>query len=157
MVDFLLDANVFITAHRDYYPSDRVPQFWDWLAKCAADDKIGVPYPIWKEIHDVYPVLSDWLNEVEDDFLIADADADGAVGEILDMYAEDLSEEEVFKIGADSFLVSYSEKIGCTVVTKEVSKITKTRANRHLPDICDERGVKWINDHELIRILDFKA
>ena len=28
---FLIDANVLIRAHEDYYPIDRVPQFWRWL------------------------------------------------------------------------------------------------------------------------------
>ena len=28
---YLLDANVFIDANRDYYPLDRFPEFWDWL------------------------------------------------------------------------------------------------------------------------------
>ncbi|GGZ45395.1 DUF4411 family protein [Asticcacaulis endophyticus] len=28
---YLLDANVLMTAHDNYYPLDTVPQFWDWL------------------------------------------------------------------------------------------------------------------------------
>ena len=28
----LLDANVLIDANRDYYPIERVPEFWEWLA-----------------------------------------------------------------------------------------------------------------------------
>lgn len=28
---YLLDANVLIDANRDYYPLDRVPEFWEWL------------------------------------------------------------------------------------------------------------------------------
>ncbi|MBT3884724.1 MAG: DUF4411 family protein, partial [Rhodospirillaceae bacterium] len=31
----LLDANVFISAQRDYYPLDRVPEYWEWLAHHA--------------------------------------------------------------------------------------------------------------------------
>lgn len=29
----LLDANVLIGAHNDYYPIDRMPQFWEWLTR----------------------------------------------------------------------------------------------------------------------------
>ena len=32
---YVLDANVFIDANRDYYPIERVPEFWDWLAEMA--------------------------------------------------------------------------------------------------------------------------
>ena len=28
---YLLDANVLITANRDYYSVKRVPEFWAWL------------------------------------------------------------------------------------------------------------------------------
>jgi len=28
---YLLDANTLIDAKRDYYPIDRVPEFWSWL------------------------------------------------------------------------------------------------------------------------------
>ncbi len=29
MTLYLVDANVLIRAHEDYYPLDRIPQFWD--------------------------------------------------------------------------------------------------------------------------------
>ena len=32
---YLLDANVLIDADRDYYPIDRVPEFWNRLAVMA--------------------------------------------------------------------------------------------------------------------------
>ncbi len=28
---YLLDANTLIDAKRDYYPIDRIPEFWEWL------------------------------------------------------------------------------------------------------------------------------
>lgn len=28
---YLLDSSVLIDANRDYYPLERVPQFWGWL------------------------------------------------------------------------------------------------------------------------------
>ena len=31
MTLYLMDANVLIRAHADYYPLDRLPQFWAWL------------------------------------------------------------------------------------------------------------------------------
>lgn len=32
---YLLDANVIIDANRDYYPLERVPEFWAWLVDCG--------------------------------------------------------------------------------------------------------------------------
>ena len=47
---YLLDANVFIYAQRDYYPPERVPEYWSWLAHQADIENIKVPAPIWDEI-----------------------------------------------------------------------------------------------------------
>ena len=47
---YLLDANVLITAHRDYYPVRRVPEFWDWLQHHAAAGTVKVPSEILDEV-----------------------------------------------------------------------------------------------------------
>ena len=33
---YLLDANVLITAHNNYYAIDQVPEYWGWLVDQAA-------------------------------------------------------------------------------------------------------------------------
>jgi hypothetical protein len=43
---YLLDANVMIRAHEDYYPIDRIPQFWTWLASLGETGTAKVPYEI---------------------------------------------------------------------------------------------------------------
>lgn len=50
MLVYLLDANVLIRAHEDYYPIERIPQFWDWLASVAADGHVKIPFEIHEEI-----------------------------------------------------------------------------------------------------------
>jgi hypothetical protein len=47
---YLLDANVMIRAHEDYYPIDRIPRFWAWLMSLGENDTIKVPYEIYGEI-----------------------------------------------------------------------------------------------------------
>lgn len=47
---YLLDANVLIRAHEDYYPIDRLPQFWDWLFAKANEGLIKMPFEIHGEI-----------------------------------------------------------------------------------------------------------
>lgn len=157
MVSHFLDANVFITAHRDYYPPDRVPQFWAWLAEKADHGAVKVPLPIWDEIERVYNPLRDWQQSNRRVFVLEDAAADARVGAMLDLYATDLTSDEMLRIGADPFLAAYAQEHRAKVVTKEVPKPTCQRANRRLPDICGECGVPWINDHALIRELDFRA
>jgi hypothetical protein len=47
---YLLDANVLIRAHEDYYGLEQVPQFWDWLREVAVADIVKMPYEIHEEI-----------------------------------------------------------------------------------------------------------
>ena len=49
---YLLDANVLIRAHADYYGIDRVPQFWDWLLHHGAEGRIKIPLEIYDEMED---------------------------------------------------------------------------------------------------------
>lgn len=43
---FLLDANVLIDAHRDYYPLDRVPEFWSWLEHQGENGRAAIPVEV---------------------------------------------------------------------------------------------------------------
>ncbi|MET1027883.1 MAG: DUF4411 family protein, partial [Dongiaceae bacterium] len=47
---YILDANVLIRAHEDYYPIDRVPQFWEWVMQISSAGRIKMPYEIHGEI-----------------------------------------------------------------------------------------------------------
>ena len=113
--------------------------------------------PIWQEIERVYNPLKTWQIANKSAFILEDASADARVGSMLDLYATDLTDAEMLRIGADPFLAAYAQEYGAKVVTKEVPKPTSMRANRKLPDICLGCGILWINDHALIRELDFKA
>jgi predicted deacetylase len=46
---YLIDANVLITAHNTYYPIDRVPEFWEWLAEKAKSGDIKMPLETYEE------------------------------------------------------------------------------------------------------------
>lgn len=74
-------------------------------------------------------------------------------------YAPDLNETEMRQAARDSFLVAYAlmgrEEARC-VVTKEVSKPSKTRGKRKVPDACDDIGVRWMTDYEFYRENDFR-
>ena len=58
---YLIDANVLIRAHEDYYPLDRVPQFWTWLEQNALVGQIKMPFEIYDEIAISRGPLKDWI------------------------------------------------------------------------------------------------
>lgn len=158
---YLLDANVLIDANEYYYPIDRIPQFWDWLRETADNGNIKIPYEIYTEISPLSGSLSDWINDQGNkDALLLDEDVDAALVQnaIEKGYAADLSDDELEKIGRDPFLIAYilADAKKRTLVTKEISKPSKTRGNRKIPDICNSFGANWMTDFELYKALDFR-
>ena len=156
---YLLDANVLIDASRDYYPLGRVPEFWDWLIDRATKQQVKIPLEMYEEIlagRD--DDLTRWLKDNRDALLL-DENVDATlVARVMDRgYAPDLTDEEVERVGRDPFLIAYAFRNPAqrTVVTTEVSKPKKQRANRHIPDVCDDLHVLNCNTYQFIEALDF--
>jgi Domain of unknown function (DUF4411) len=158
----LLDANILITANRLYYPLDRVPEFWEWLVYQGSEGKLKMPLEMVEEIREGTDDLADWLSDRANlDALCLDEEADVAlVRRVIDEgYAPDLTDQEVEIIGRDPFLISYglkSRNDRC-VVTNEISKPGKQRANRKVPDVCNQMQVAWMDSFGIIRALDFST
>ncbi|MBI5115314.1 DUF4411 family protein [Candidatus Poribacteria bacterium] len=162
MVIYLIDANVLIDASRDYYPITRVPEFWEWLAYVAAAGHVKIPVEVYEEIQEGEDDLGKWarsdgikeallLDEEVDVFLVSRITDEG--------YASDLTDDEVEKVGRDPFLIAYALAAPgerC-IVTTEVSKPTKQRANRHVPDVCNQFDVRCCDPFTFLRMLDFRT
>jgi hypothetical protein len=158
---YLLDANVLIRAHEDYYPIDRIPQFWAWLVAQAQDGIVKMPYEIYHEIEVSTGPLHDWLTDDSiSKPIILDQKIDRALLNkvLMEGYAPDLDDSEIEAIGRDPFLIGYalSNPTEMTVVTKESSAPSKQRANRRIPDVCGAFRIRCINDFEPYRELNFR-
>ena len=157
----MLHANVLITANRDYYPLGRVPEFWDWLLDCANLHQVKSPMEMYEEIlAGKDDGLTRWLKDNRDAVLLDENAEATLVARVTEQgYARDLSEEEIERVGRDPFLIAYAlrDRARRTVVTTEVSRPKKQRANRHIPDVCDALGVLHCNTYDLIRALDFST
>ena len=158
---YLLDANTLIRADADYYPLDRIPQFWDWLVAEGVADRVKVPLEIYEEVSRGRGDLPEWLSEKSvQEALILDEEVEAAnLQDVIDEgYAPDLNDAELEQIGADPFLVAYAipghgQRV---VVTREVSKPRAQRQNRKVPDVCTQFGVRWVTDFVFYRELDFR-
>lgn len=62
---YLLDASVLITANRQYYAIDRVPEFWGWLVYMGEMGNVKIPKEIYEEFKDGKDALSIWAREDE--------------------------------------------------------------------------------------------
>lgn len=159
---YLLDANVLIRAHEDYYPVDRMRPFWDWLIGEAKTGGAKIPFEIYNEIKPPKEnPLHGWIKKKEvSSALILDEEVDQEIfNRVLRRgYAADLTDDELVQIGRDPFLIAYA-LMGSNraVVTKEVSKPKKQRGNRKLPDVCKTLGVPWMDDFQFYRERNFRV
>lgn len=158
---YLLDANVLIRAHEDYYPLDRVRPFWEWLAGEAVAGRAKMPFEIYDEIARSQGPLRDWIVDPDiRDNLVLDEEVDQAVfNRVLnEAYAPDLTDDELEEAGRDPFLIAYAlMERERAVVTKEISKPGKKRGRRKVPDACDIMGVAWMTDFRFYRKRDFRV
>lgn len=159
---YLLDANVPIDANRDYYPIDRVPEFWDWLEHCGAHAHIKIPVEVYEEFKDGNDQLGECARQQSvRDALLLDEDADvDLVGRVVTQgYAPNLTDDEIDTLGRDPFLIAYAlaDPQSRCVVTLEASKPSRQRANRHVPDVCTELGVRWCDTFVMTRELNFST
>jgi hypothetical protein len=88
------------------------------------------------------------LNESVDASLVREVVSKG--------YAPDLTDDEIEEIGRDPFLIAYgmAGSDRC-VVTTEVSKPSKKRQNRKIPDVCNCLSVACCNPFQVNRALGF--
>lgn len=158
---FLLDANTLIDAHRDYYPMDRVPEFWNWLLRNAADSRVKIPVESYEEVvAGRQDHLVSWLRSNRRTLRLEEMAHPDSVAAVVDRgYAPDLKDDEIEKLGRDPFLIAYAlrDTRNRCVVTNEARKPGKKRANRHIPDVCESAGVRSIHLFRLIRELDFRT
>ena len=61
---FLLDANIFITAHRSYYALNLCPGFWDSLIHYFNAEQISSIDRVRDELVGYGDELSDWVKHV---------------------------------------------------------------------------------------------
>jgi hypothetical protein len=164
---YLLDANVLITANRDYYAMEMVPVFWQWLLHMAEQGFVKMPIETLEEVRDgggkaKKDALVSWLNRAdvyETLLLQEEADAELVSAVLAKGYANDLTDTEIEEIGRDPFLIAYAaaDPMNRTVVSIEVSAPGKKRANRRVPDVCQDNGVSFCNTFTMLRELGFST
>ncbi len=161
---YLLDANVLIDAHNKYYAMDMVPEFWEWLCYMAEQGIIAMPLETFEEVRGGADAKKDLLNEwlcrhdVEEMLVLHEEVDTRTLARVMDAYAPDLNDSEVEQVGRDPFLISYGlVGVGRVVVSNEVSKPSKVRANRKVPDVCRDVGVACCDTFSMLRVLGFRT
>ena len=156
----LIDANVLIDADRDYYPIDRLPEFWTWLVAMGERGLVKIPREVYDKVTQADDALSRWLKDNRGALLLAEAVDEDLIRRVIDEgYAPDLSDVETEQLNEDPFLIAYAlaDPENRRVVSTERSRPSAARANRKVPDVCDYFHIVNYNTFRLIRELDFRT
>ena len=122
--------------------------------------RVRIPREIFDDIVRGNDELVDWLKRHKPSLVLDEYAPRELVAYVTEQgYARDLADDEIEKIGSDAFLIAHAlaDAGNRCVVTTESSKPSRTRANRHVPDVCRDLDVDCIDTFQLIRRLDFRT
>lgn len=149
---YCLDANVLIQAWQKYYSPKLCPNYWDILNHLGQNNRIFVPQMVYEEITRTDDDLAKWLKSSS----IPAYKIDEQVANCLkSIYAANplhiqLVDNTRQRSLADPWVIAHAMKENAVIVTKE-EKVTALNSTKvKIPNVCDNLGVRYINDFEFI-------
>jgi hypothetical protein len=155
---FCLDTNVLIQPWQNYYSPILCPDYWEILNQLGAQGTLFIPQAVFDEIAKSDDDLLDWLKSSR----IPVLKVDGRVTRQLQRIYQ-TNEKHKFLVDntkqrslADPWVIAHALNENAMVVTKE-EKVTAMNSNRiKIPNVCDNMGVPWLNDFQLIKELNIR-
>jgi len=150
---YVLDANVFMSAHRLHYGLDFCPAFWDWL---VTNNQSGSVFSIEKvedEIGAGDDALAEWAAQRGAGFFLRpDASTFPSLAGVS-TWATGQSYEQsaiaTFLQVADYYIVAQALSGRHTIVTHEVPSASTRKIK--IPDACIGLGIKCMTPYEMLR------
>lgn len=155
---YCLDANVLIQAWQKYYNPKFCPDYWNILIELGRQDKIFIPEYVYEEIIRTEDDLSKWLKDSE---IPIKKISEPVTICLKKIYSSNpihinLVDNTKSRSLADPWVIAHALHENATVVTKE-EKVTALNSSKiKIPNVCDNMGVRWINDFQFIDELDIK-
>lgn len=168
MDKYILDANIFITPYRQYYPFDIAKGFWNQMEDCLKQENVILLDVVKNEICKLEDDLSSWLTNIDQLNIVSVQQL-----EIIQRYGEVLSylqespkyQEAAFRNWAaagiaDGWIIAAAMELGATVITTEgksgpISEKNPAR-NAKIPDVSAHFDVRCENLFYFMRQMRFK-
>jgi len=150
---YCFDANVLIQAWQKYYAPAICPDYWDILIEFGKKSLIFLPEEVYNEITRTEDDLSAWLKKSNIPILKISEPVSQCLLRIFNQNPvhKNLVDNTKQRSLADPWVIAHAMNENATVVTKE-EKVTALNSQRiKIPNVCDNMGVRWINDFEFIR------
>jgi hypothetical protein len=155
---YCLDANVLIQAWQKYYNPKFCPDYWEILIELGKQGKIFIPEYVYEEIVRTEDDLSKWLKNSKIPIKKVSEQVANCLKKIYSSNPKHINLVDNTKARslADPWVIAHSIFENATVVTKE-EKVTALNSNKiKIPNVCENMGVRWINDFQFIDELDIK-
>jgi predicted nucleic acid-binding protein len=155
---YCLDANVLIQAWQKYYNPKFCPDYWGILIELGKQDKIFIPELVYEEITRTEDDLSRWVKASKIPIKKISEPVTICLQKIyaVNPVHKNLVDNITGRSLADPWVIAHSLHENATVVTKE-EKITALNSKRiRIPNVCDNMGLRWMNDFQFIDELGIK-
>ena len=157
---YLLDANVFIEAHRRYYAFDLCPGFWESIVWNHAQKRIYSIDRVLLELREGEDELSEWaVNPLPSGFFLSTSEQTvinwfgqmQSWAQSQGQFSDEAKAE--FAAKADCWLIAYAKANEHIVVTHE--EIAPDVSKRiPIPNVCHAFDVNYVNTFEMLRDLN---
>jgi hypothetical protein len=155
---YVLDANVFIEAHKRYYAFDLCPGYWAALLSHHHAGRLCSIGKVRDELVGKGDALSDWVQGLPDSFFVETADPSiSALFSSVITWVQAQPQyhpgaKAAFAAGADGWLVAYAKAQNLIVATDEIPK-PDIKRRVPIPNVCDAFGVDYVDTFKLLRTL----
>lgn len=153
---FVLDANVFITAHQQYYRFDVCPGFWDALVRQHETQRACSIDKVRDELLALDDKLTTWAKRKALESFFKGT-TDKAVIEAFRQMVNWVQSQDQFTAEAkaefasvaDGWVVAYAKANDLTVVTHE-EYAADVKRKVPIPNVCLEFKVDYVNTFEML-------
>jgi predicted nucleic acid-binding protein len=155
---YCLDTNVLIQAWQKYYAPNICPDYWSLLDDLGSKGIIFIPQMVSEEIYRTDDDLSKWLKNSRLPISKIDTNVTNFLKSIYSAHPSHvhLVDNTKQRSLADPWVIAHAINENATVVTKE-EKVTAVNTNKiKIPNVCENMGVPWINDFELVTKLNIQ-
>jgi predicted nucleic acid-binding protein len=155
---YCLDANVLIQAYQKYYSPKFCPDYWEILDELGKQGKIFLPEIVNEEITRTEDDLSKWLKKSSIQIRKIDEPVTKCLQDIYSKNSlhKNLVDNTKARSLADPWVIAHAMREKATVVTKEEKVTALNSAKIKIPNVCDNMGVRWINDFQFVRELNIQ-
>lgn len=152
---YCLDANVLIQAWQKYYNPKFCPDYWNILIVLGKNETIFIPELVYEEVVRTVDDLSKWLKSSNIPIANISESVTKHIRKILEDYPLLVDNTKARSL-ADPWVIAHAISENATVVTKE-EKVTALNSKKiKIPNVCDNIGIRWMNDFQFIEEVDIK-